>query len=184
MTIGPTLETARLILRPPAAEEFDDFCAFMADEEVARYIGGTSTPPMVWRGLATIIGSWTLNGYSFFSVIEKETGEWLGRIGPWMPQGWPGTEVGWGLKRAAWGKGYAMEAAVACMDFAVDELGWTEIIHTILPENTPSIRLAERMGARKSKTVRLPEPLQHYVCDIYSQSADNWRAHRASLTAS
>ena len=32
-----------------------------------------------------------------FSVIEKDSGRWIGRIGPWQPEGWPGTEVGWSL---------------------------------------------------------------------------------------
>jgi len=178
MSLGPTIETDRLILRPPAVEDFEGFCAFMADAEAVRHIGGTMTPPMVWRGLATIMGAWTLNGFSFFSVIEKETGEWLGRVGPWQPLGWPGTEVGWGLKRAAWGKGYAMEAAVASMDFAVNDLGWTEIIHTILPENIPSIRLAERLGARRTGQATLPAPLENHTCDVYSQSAADWRERR------
>ena len=42
-------------------------------------------------------GSWALNGFGMFSVIEKASGLWLGRIGPWRPDGWPGNEVGWGL---------------------------------------------------------------------------------------
>jgi RimJ/RimL family protein N-acetyltransferase len=37
---GPTLETARLILRPPAAEDLDGWAELMADAEAARYIGG------------------------------------------------------------------------------------------------------------------------------------------------
>ena len=83
-----------------------------------------------------------------FSIIEKATGNWVGRLGPWRPNGWPGTEIGWGLARSAWGKGYATEGAAAAMDYVVDHLGWTEIIHTILPENTGSIKVAERLGSR------------------------------------
>ena len=32
-----------------------------------------------------------------FSVFEKDSGRWIGRLGPWEPHGWPGKEVGWGI---------------------------------------------------------------------------------------
>ena len=61
----------------------------------------------------TMAGAWSLTGVAMFSLIERETGLWLGRIGPWTPLGWPGTEVGWGLHPDAQGKGYGVEAATA-----------------------------------------------------------------------
>ena len=96
---GPTLETARLILRPTSLEDLDGFAALSADPEVARFLGGVQTRAAAWRGLCTIAGSWALQGFSVFSVLEKATGRWVGRIGPWQPEGWPGTEVGWSLLR-------------------------------------------------------------------------------------
>ena len=113
MAIGPTIETERLILRPPRAEDFDSWCAFHADEDVMRHLGGVQGPELTWRSMCAMTGAWTIEGFSMFSVIEKATGEWVGRLGPWRPYGWPGTEVGWGLVRAAWGKGYASEGAAA-----------------------------------------------------------------------
>ena len=133
--IGPTLETERLILRPPAAEDFEPWVAFGADPEVAQFIGGVQTPAMVWRAMCAVAGAWTITGFSMFSVVEKESGRWIGRLGPWMPVGWPGTEVGWALAREAWGKGYAVEGATAAIDWAFDELGWDEVIHAIDPAN-------------------------------------------------
>ena len=66
-----------------------------------------------------------------FSVIEKSTGRWVGRLAPWTPDGWPGTEVGWGIARDRCGLGYATEAATAAIDWAFDALGWSEVIHVI-----------------------------------------------------
>ena len=40
MAIGPTIETDRLILRPPRAEDFDSWVAFHADEAVMAHLGG------------------------------------------------------------------------------------------------------------------------------------------------
>lgn len=175
---GPTLETARLILRPTAAEDLEGWARLMADAEAARYIGGVQTRAESWRAMATMAGSWAMNGFGMFSLIEKDTGAWVGRVGPWRPEGWPGTEVGWSLHPGAHGKGYAVEAAVAAMDFAVDELGWTRVIHCIDPANLPSIRVAERIGSRFLEAGRLPAPHQHVPIQLWGQTAEEWKARR------
>ncbi|MBC7670240.1 MAG: GNAT family N-acetyltransferase [Gemmatimonadaceae bacterium] len=175
---GPTLETERLILRPPAAEDLDGWAELMADPVAARYIGGVMTRSQAWRAMATMAGSWALNGFGMFSVIEKDTGLWQGRIGPWAPEGWPGTEVGWSLHPRAQGKGYAVEAAVAAVDFAVDTLEWTRIVHCIDPANTPSMRVAEKIGSRFLEIGRLPEPFQDAPIELWGQTADEWKAQR------
>ncbi|HWA63655.1 MAG TPA: GNAT family N-acetyltransferase [Caulobacteraceae bacterium] len=173
-----TLETERLILRPTRAEDFDAWAAFMADEEVMRFLGGVQAKPAAWRGMATMAGSWALQGFGMFSVIEKSSGRWVGRLGPWRPWGWPGTEVGWGLARETWGKGYATEGAAAAMDWAFDHLGWTEVIHCIEPANTPSQRVAQRLGSTVLRTQPLPAPFDHIVVDVWGQSREQWRARR------
>ena len=105
------LETPRLLLRLPRAEDLDPFAEMMADQEAARFIGGVMPRSVSWRGLMTMIGAWHANGFAMFSVVEKSSGRWIGRLGPWMPEGWPGTEVGWAIVRDCWGKGYAQVVA-------------------------------------------------------------------------
>jgi len=39
MAAGPTLKTARLLLRPPRLEDFGPWTAFAADEPVMRRLG-------------------------------------------------------------------------------------------------------------------------------------------------
>src|SRR5918998_4057023 len=129
------IETPRLILRVPRLADLDGWAAMMADEEAARFIGGAAPRSVTWRGMMTIIGSWHALGFSMFSVIEKSSGRWVGRLGPWMPDGWPGTEVGWGIHPAFQGRGYAVEGSTAAIDWAFEHLGWTEVIHCIHPEN-------------------------------------------------
>ena len=178
MAAGPVIETPRLILRPPRAEDLEPWVAFHADETVMRFLGGVQGREMTWRAVCTMAGAWPIRGFSMFSVIEKDSGQWIGRLGPWQPEGWPGTEVGWGLVRSAWGKGYAEEGARAAIDYAVDILGWTEIIHTILPGNTGSIRLAEKLGSRLLRQAEMPPPMAGKIWDVYGQTADEWRARR------
>jgi hypothetical protein len=35
----------------------------------------------------TMAGAWSLTGVGMFSLIERSSGRWLGRIGPWTPLG-------------------------------------------------------------------------------------------------
>lgn len=180
MTIPiPTLETDRLILRGPRAEDFEAWAAFAADEEVMRHIGGVQARPVAWRGMCSMVGAWQVRGFSMFSVIEKASGRWIGRLGPWEPEGWPGTEVGWALVRDAWGKGYATEGATACIDWAFDTKGWTEVIHTIEPANTGSQAVARRLGSTILRPAHMPAPYEG-VIDAWGQSREQWRARRAA----
>lgn len=175
---GPTLETERLILRPPADVDLDGWAELMADPVAARFIGGQQPRAVAWRFVATMAGSWALKGFGMFSVIDKASGRWLGRVGPWVPEGWPGTEVGWGLRPAAWGQGYAREAAEATIDWAFDQLGWTEVYHCIDPANLPSIKVAQRIGSTNHGPGRLPAPYDAVEIEMWGQSAEQWRARR------
>lgn len=156
--------------------DFPRWAELMADPETARFIGGVQAPAATWRAMMSMAGAWSLTGVAMFSVIERETGLWLGRIGPWQPLGWPGTEVGWSLHPDAHGKGYAMEAAVASIDYAFDVLGWTEVIHCIDPDNVPSQKLADRLGSTNRGPGTLPAPFETARVDIWGQSRDQWRA--------
>ncbi len=118
-----------------------------------------------------VAGSWALHGFGMFSVIEKASGRWIGRVGPWRPEGWPGTEIGWGLLTGAQGQGYAVEAATASIDWAVDHLGWDDVIHTIDPANLASIGLAQRLGSTNRGPGRLPAPYEDRAIDVWGQSA-------------
>ncbi len=175
---GPILETERLILRPTAMEDFPRWAGMMADPEAAKFLGGPQPAAAAWRGFMSMAGAWSLTGVSMFSVVERETGLWLGRIGPWTPHEWPGTEVGWGLHPDAQGRGIGVEAATAAMDYAFDALGWTDVIHCIDPDNTPSQRLAERLGSRNLGPTQLPAPFQDLPVDRWGQSRAEWRARR------
>lgn len=168
------------MLRVPEASDFDAWADFCADSEQMLHLGGPQSRAMAWRDFSTRTGAWLTRGFSMFSVIERDTGRWVGRIGPWQPEGWPGTEVGWGVAREFAGRGFAYEAAVAAMDYAVDVLGWAHVIHTIAPDNHASARLAERLGSTNGGPVTLPDPLSAIRVDAWGQSAEAWRGRRGA----
>jgi RimJ/RimL family protein N-acetyltransferase len=172
---APTIETERLLLRPPIAEDFEAWAAFCADPEVMPFLGGVLDRAGAWRNMSIMAGAWTVRGHSVFSVIEKASGRWIGRIGPWQPEGWPGTEIGYAVARDVWGKGYAYEGAFAAADWAFRDLGWREVIHCIAPANKRSQLVASRLGARILRQARLPEPT-NYEVDIWGQTREEWLA--------
>lgn len=175
---APSLETERLILRVPCAEDFERYAELMADEQAARYIGGQLGRAAAWRRFLQMPGAWMIQGFAMFSVLEKSSGSWLGQLGPWKPEGWPGNEVGWSFHPDAWGKGYATEAARAAIDWAFDALGWTEVIHCIDPANVPSQRLAQRLGSRNRGLVKMPAPYEDLPTELWGQTREAWFARR------
>lgn len=110
------IETERLRLRPIATHDAEAHAAMLSDPEVARYPSPGSRPrdsTADWLGFAAMLGHWRLRGFGFFSVEERDGGEWVGRVGPLARDGWPGVELAWGVARPYWGRGYATEATAA-----------------------------------------------------------------------
>lgn len=145
-----------------------------------RFLGGPIDRGRAWRVFATMAGHWALRGHGPFSIVRKSDGRWIGRAGPWTPEGSPGTEIGWMIARHAQGQGYAREAVTAAIGHAFDDLGWREVLHCIEPDNVPSIRFAEALGAAYVRDVHdLPGIGYSGVWRVYAQSAENWRARRS-----
>ena len=57
-------------------------------------------------------------------------------------------DIGYRFLPAYWGNGYATEAARASIDYGFNSIGLEQIIGLVMPENTPSIRVLERIGMR------------------------------------
>jgi RimJ/RimL family protein N-acetyltransferase len=120
---------------------------------------------------------WERHGVGLFSVLRKEDGRFVGRVGYllWDPERWVNAmheqldgelelEIGWTIARELWGNGYATEAAAVCRDHAFRELGRDRVISLIAPENVASIRVAEKIGESYERDVALP----HMKVGLYS----------------
>jgi RimJ/RimL family protein N-acetyltransferase len=171
------LETARLLLRPCTFADLEPYVAMVSDREVTRFTSIDGKPLArfsAWQSLCSMAGHWALRGYGMFSVIERDSKQFVGRVGPWFPEGWPGLEIGWTLRREFWGRGYATEAAKACVAYAFTELDQPHVISLIAPENTRSIRVAERLGEQLETRVTLSHVPERPVLR-YGLSRDAWR---------
>lgn len=130
-------------------DDFGQYAAIHTDPDVTRFTTRTHLTRMeAWRHLAMLLGHWVLRGYGMWGVEELETGRLVGRVGFHNPDGWPAFELGWTIGKNWWGKGYATEAAKACLDHAFNHMGREHVISLIDPENLSSIRVAERIGEK------------------------------------
>jgi len=145
-----TVTTSRLVLRMFREQDLDDYADMCADEEVMRFIGagGAVGPEVAWRQMALFLGEWQLHGYGMWAVEDRASGKLIGRAGFLNPYGWPACEVGWLLARHAWGRGLAFEATQSAIAYGRERLGVEALISLIRPDNTRSIALAARLGAR------------------------------------
>ncbi len=148
--VTPRLQTPRLVMREWRESDLDAHAAMSADPEVQRHLEGVLDRAQSWRSMALSSGHWALRGYGSWVVERKSDGVVLGRVGLWNPEGWFGVEVGWKLARHAWGEGYATEAAAAAITWAFANLDLDQVISVVNPENTASIRVAQRLGMTKS----------------------------------
>ena len=139
------IETERLLLRPIELDDLDDFVALHADPEVTRFIRPLD-PAAAEERLHRDEREWRERGHGMLAIVDPKDGAFLGRCGL---KHWPQfdeTELGWALRRSAWGRGYATEAARACVGWGFSEIDLPYLTAMISPGNARSIRVAERLG--------------------------------------
>ena len=159
----PVLETDRLILRAPVADNFPVYRDFFADAEASAAYGGPLPAGQAWRVLALDIGHWTLRGYGRWAVIVKETGQMIGSCGLWWPEDYPRSELTWWIVPSARRKGYAKEASLAAVRFGYDQLGWPLVETHMTDENVAARRLAQSLGGTVIARERFPDGLTRHV---------------------
>lgn len=151
------LETERLRLRLPRAEDFPAFAAMLADPEVNRHISGAdlADPTVAFRALGWLIGHWHLRGYGPWLVEERASGALVGRVGGYYPLEWPAPEIAWTLGRAWWGRGLAQEAASAARVAVREHLRPERLVSVVATDNQPSRRLARRLGCIPAERLQI-----------------------------
>lgn len=139
------IETARLVLRRLVMADLDEFVALHRDPEVVRFVRALDRAQAKKR-LQENEQEWGERGHGMLAVLDRSSGRFLGRVGlEYWPQ-FREIEAGWLLRRDAWGHGYATEAGRACLNWGFAALPVPYITAMITPENTRSIRVAQRLG--------------------------------------
>lgn len=148
----PTLETARLWLRPFTLDDAPAVERFVSDYEVAR---NTLRIPHPYPpgGAETWIRSHLANegsGMEFaFAIVRKETNELIGSVGLSIVRAHARGEVGYWIGRPYWGQGYATEAVRAVLRFGFEQEGLERIFGEHFARNPASGRVLEKAGLRR-----------------------------------
>lgn len=143
------LETGRLVVREWTPEDAGAMFEFAGDAEVMRYIGDGK--PMeslaeAERWVESTIACYGLRGYGRWAVVEKASGKVVGSCGFGPLDGLPEIDFGYVFARAAWGRGYATEAARACLLYGLERLGLKGVMASVTPEHAASRRVLEKIG--------------------------------------
>jgi RimJ/RimL family protein N-acetyltransferase len=150
------IETARLKLRAHRLDDLPAYQALWADPIVVRYTAGVpQTAEEVWGRYLRSHGHWSVMGYGYWTVEEKQSGCMIGEVGfadlhrEMRPSldGMP--EAGWIMSPATHGNGYATEAVRAIHEWGNAHFGRVRTCCIISPENDASIRVAEKTGYRE-----------------------------------
>ncbi len=148
-----TIETARLILRHHRLDDFDALAATWRDPAVMRQFGDVSpSDEDLWIRLLRYEGHWAVTGHGVWAVEEKTSGHYLGQVGLMDfrrglgPRIDGAPEIAWVLNGSGHGAGYATEAAHAALRLIEERLAPARTVCIINPENTASLRVAEKLG--------------------------------------
>lgn len=93
-----------------------------------------------------ILPQYTLYGYGRWAVHAKEDGRFLGWCGLKYRKERGETDLGYRFLQKEWGKGYATEAALACIHAAFEEFRLDRLVARADVRNTPSLRVLEKCG--------------------------------------
>jgi RimJ/RimL family protein N-acetyltransferase len=144
-------ETERLTIRKFIRDDFPALHAIMEKEEVmyAWEHGFTKSETRKW--LNRQLTRYKKDGYGYYAVILKETGDLIGQAGPLKNEieGKEAVEIGYIFDNRYWKQGYCIEAVKGCIRYAQDILGIKELYCTVRPENEASVRIAEKAGMKK-----------------------------------
>ena len=146
----PIIETERLILNYPLANDFKILELFLKSER-SKFVGGPYRSFTSWNDYMANIGHWSLYGYGLWSLRTKDNNEYIGRVGIIKPAMFKEPDLAWQVFENYEGKGYAYEAAIAVKDYAINNFKLTSLASHIVEGNKKSLLLAEKIGAKVKK---------------------------------
>ncbi|MDX6494083.1 MAG: [ribosomal protein S5]-alanine N-acetyltransferase, partial [Gaiellales bacterium] len=147
---GVVATTDRCTLRLLRPEDAEPLQRLYGDPVAMRYVGseGAARPPeQTAAGVARLIEHQRRHGFSLWAVIESDSGDVIGVAGLVLVElVGPEVEVVYELVRDHWGRGFATEVAGACLAVAFGELGLARVVALSYPENSPSVRVMQKIG--------------------------------------
>lgn len=149
----PSLETARLRLRPCRQDDIDVLHQIWTDPGVRKYvwddqiIGRQQAAEVVETSMA----QFQQQGDGIWVMMPSQQETRIGFCGFWLFHQPAQLELLYGLVPTHWNTGLATEATRALLRFGFEERGFTTITASTDAPNTASIRVMEKIGMRFHK---------------------------------
>lgn len=167
-------ETERLLFRPVQESDFDTWLEFCKYPKSLDYIFSqeqlaVQDPVERCKMWFTRVFYRYENGLGGMNaLIDKQTNELVGQCGLLIQtiDDLEELEIGYSLMPAHRGKGYALEAAKKCKEFAFENNLRSSLISTIHVNNNASVKVAIANGMRLDKTtINNGDPVNIYRID-------------------
>lgn len=145
----PPLETPRLFLRRMQASDAGALFQVLSDDEVTQYYDDATFTDI--SQASEQIEAWE-NGYIHrrgirWGIVHKESGGLIGTCGMYGIHPWHlRASIGYELARPFWRQGFMTEALSALLALGFNAMGLNRIDAVVMPENSASIRLLEKLG--------------------------------------
>ena len=166
------IETSRLILRDWKEEDIPAFARMNADPHVMEFFLHPLTPEESLAFYHRIQNEFQTCGFGLYAVERKEDHAFMGYTGlhqiTFDVDFAPGIEIGWRLAHEYWGRGYAPEAATACLEYARKSLDIKELFSFTSFPNQRSERVMQKIGMEQVRVFGHPlvtaeHPLHSHV---------------------
>lgn len=157
------LETSRLLLRKwDLVNDLKPFTDIVKDPKVMEFYPALGDEAWAKGFMEAHNKHIDNHKFGLFACELKSTHELIGYTGLMVPQFTahftPCVEIGWRLAFDAWGKGYATEAAKACIGYGFNNCGLKEIVSFTVPQNTRSRRVMEKLGMHYDEKENFAHP--------------------------
>lgn len=170
------IETERLILRRFTPEDAADNYRIYADPSNMRFMGRGPDSVEAERHniLRHIADYYEPHGFGLWAAVLKEEGRLVGRCGFLYQrvEGAREVEVTYLIDRHYWGRGLATEAARGAVGLGFEQYGFPRVVAMINPENSASVRVAEKVGMRYEREADFKD---YGKVRMYALWADLWR---------
>src|SRR4030095_3221708 len=144
------IETERLLLRTFTEDDAALLFELNIDPEVTRYTHDAMTDLSQAKKVLdeVILTQYALYNHGRWAVLQKSNLQFAGWCGLKCVPERQEIDLGYRFEKIFWGKGFATEAAFACLPYGFNRLGFQKIVGRALPENLASIRVLEKCGLR------------------------------------
>lgn len=153
----PTLQTARLVLRPMVPGDGRRVRELAGDRAIADTTAMIPHPyPKggAEHWIATQPPDWAVGRGVTFAVVLRSEDLLVGAMGLVIDRAREAGVLGYWIGKPYWGRGYATEAAAAVLDLAFGPLGLHRVEATHLTRNPASGRVMEKLGMRPEGVFR------------------------------